>query len=124
VGTIKRRESLGCPERTRTLGAVGAAYSFDKGPRLSTTLESGIRETRNHCVTMLQSVFGFRGEESRSRSLSESYAEELEWVLSVTLSPNEAGKRLEEIPGTISGRVGPFEQSLDSISPLESTMRP
>jgi len=106
------------------VGVVGAAYSFDKGPRLSTTLESGIREPRNHCVTMLQSVFGFRGQESRSRMLSESYAEELEWVLSVTLSPNKAGKRLEEIPGTISGSVGPFEQFLDPISPLESTMRP
>jgi hypothetical protein len=35
---------------------------------------------------MLQSVFGIRGEESRSKILSESYAEELEWVLSVTLS--------------------------------------
>ncbi len=73
---------------------------------------------------MLQSVFGFRGEESRSKILSESYAEELEWVLSVTLSPNEAGKRLEEIPGTMWGRVGPFEQFLDLLSPLESTMRP
>ena len=31
---------------------------------------------------------------------------------------------LDSIPGTISGTIGKFEQSSDSASPLESTVRP
>ena len=49
---------------------------------------------------------------------------EVELVLSVTGSPNEAAKCLGAIPGTISGTVGQFEQFAYSISPLESTVRP
>jgi len=32
-------------------------------------------------------------------------------MLSVTQSPKEAAKRLDEIPGTMSGTVDQFEQS-------------
>jgi len=59
-----------------------------------------------------------------SRLSMEGLLKKLRLMLSVKRSPNEAGKRLDAIPGTISGTVGQFEQSVDSISPLESIMRP
>ena len=45
-------------------------------------------------------------------------------MLPVTQSPNEAGKDLGKIPGTIWGTIGKFVQFVYPVSPLESTMRP
>ena len=45
-------------------------------------------------------------------------------MLSVTRSRNEGAKRLDESSGTISGTVGPSEQSADAVSSLESNCAP
>ena len=45
-------------------------------------------------------------------------------MLPVTQSPNEAGKGLDEIPGTIWGTIGKFVQFVNPVSPLEYYMRP
>jgi len=45
-------------------------------------------------------------------------------VVSVTGSPNEDAKSLDGVSGTISGTIGQSAQSADSISPLESYVRP
>ena len=49
-----------------------------------------------------------------------SYTQELQPGLSVAEPSDEAGKRLDEVLGT----VGQFEQFSYSISPLKSTARP
>ena len=38
--------------------------------------------------------------------------------------PDEAGKRLDSFSGTVSGTVGHFAQSTESVSSLESIVRP